>query len=266
MPELVETRIVDIHTVDGLVLKADYGEVKSSETGVILAHGITTNRGRESVLVAAESVLNQSGFSTLRFDFRGHGDRQNDSEREVKISGTLLDLSANVVFMQDNGIKKIGLVGASFGGAIAALYAADNPDFIQALFLENPVLDFRPVFLEPKTAWGQEFFGNIEERTRENGFLEVGIGRFRLGRELFDEMHLYSPTEALVRYPHEIMVVHGDQDTRVDLGDMMGSYKRLPNPHKRLEILTGAEHGFHTEPYKGMVVAMMVDFFNNNLR
>lgn len=265
MIEIVGTRVVEIHTPDDLVLKADYGEVKSSETGVILAHGITTNRGRESMLVAAEPALNQSGFSTLRFDFRGHGERQANSETEVRISGTLLDLAANVAFMHDNGIKKIGLVGASFGAAIVALYAADNPYLIQALFLGNPVLDFKPVYLEPRTSWGKEFFGNIEERTREYGFLEVGIGGFRLGRELFDEMQRYNPVEALVGYPYEIMVVHGDQDTRVDVGDVMESFERLPNPHKKLKILTGAEHGFHIEPYKGMVVATMVDFFKRNL-
>lgn len=265
MPDLVETRIVSIHTSDGLTLKADYGEVESSKTGVILVHGLTTNRGRESVLVAAEPRLKKSGFSTLRFDFRGHGDRQTASATEVRISGSLLDLAANVAFMRNNGIERIGLVGASFGAAIAALYAADKHDLIRALFLENPVLNFRPVYLEPTTAWGKEFFGDIEERTREYGFLEVGTGKFRLGEALFDEMQRFDPAESLIRYPHEIMVVHGDRDTRVDVRDVMESFERLPNPHKRLEILTGAEHGFHVEPYRGQVVAMIVDFFNNNL-
>ncbi|MBI2085895.1 alpha/beta fold hydrolase [Candidatus Daviesbacteria bacterium] len=265
MSEFVKTNVVDIHTTDGLVLKGDFGKVNGSRAGIILAHGITTNRGRESVLVSAEQVLNQARFSTLRFDFRGHGARQANSETEVRINGMLIDLSATVDFMSREGIKKLGLVGASLGGAIAALYSADNPDLIQALFLENPVLDFKPVYIDPRTAWGQEFFGNIEERTRETGFLEVGSGKFRLGKELFEQMQLYNPADALVRYPNEIMVVHGDQDRRIDLKDVVEPFERLPNPRKRLEILTGAEHGFHNEPYRGIVVAMMVDFFNENL-
>lgn len=74
-------------------------------------------------------------------------------------------------------------------------------------------------------------------------------------------MKRYNPAEALFRYPHDIMVVHGDQDTRIDLIDVLEAFNRLPNPHKKLEILTGAEHGFHNEPFRGTVVNMIRDFF-----
>ncbi|MDD5147295.1 MAG: alpha/beta fold hydrolase [Candidatus Daviesbacteria bacterium] len=264
--DAIETRVVDIPTQDGLILNADFGQVTNNQRGIILAHGITTNRSRESVLVAAEPILNSAGFSTLRFDFRGHGLRQLNSEQEVTIPGTMADIDTMVKFFQEQGIKRIGLAGASFGGAISVLYAADHPQQIQALFLENPVLDFDPVYLHPKTPWGKEFFGNIEERVQDRGYLEVGAGRFRLGQILFEEMQQYRPFDALAEYPHEIMVVQGDLDDKIDYRDVVEQFKRLPNPRKRLEMLAGGSHGFHNEPFKGVVVNMIRDFFIQNLR
>lgn len=261
----VETSVVDILTSDGLILNADFGQVGNSRRGIILAHGITTNRARESALVAAEPILNTAGFSTLRFDFRGHGRRQPNSEAEVRISGMMLDIDAMVSFFQKQDVQIIGLAGASFGATISALYAANHSQKIQALFLENPVLDFDPVFLHPKTPWGREFFGDIEERVKDTGHLEVGGGRFRLGHQLFEEMQQYKPDVALTEYPHEIKVVQGDEDDKIDYTDVVEQFTKLPNPRKQLEILSGARHGFHDEPYRSTIVGMITDFFIQTL-
>jgi len=61
---------VKITTEDRFILDGIFNEVKGSDKGVILAHGMTVDKDDEGIFVKAESKLNELGFSTLRFDFQ----------------------------------------------------------------------------------------------------------------------------------------------------------------------------------------------------
>lgn len=254
-----------IKTIDGFILDAAFNGVPGSSKGVVFAHGMTVDKDDEGIFVRAETILNEMGFSTLRFDFRAHGKSSGNSITDFTISGELRDLETVISFMKKQRIRWIGLAGASFGGGIAALYASKNPKDIQVLFLANPAIDFEKGFLNPTARWAMKEFANVYSRIRHKGFIEVASRKFKVGKKLFDEMKLYNPCEALQKYSGRLLIVHGDKDSKVDYQDVVECYEKLNNPHKSSEIIKGSEHGFHNEPYETLVVEKIVNFFSSNL-
>lgn len=252
---------IKITTADGFVLDGVFTEIENSSQGIIFAHGMIVDKDDEGIFVRAESKLNEGGFSTLRFDFRGHGESEGDSAKDVTISGEIKDLEAAVSFMKERGIKKLGLGGASFGGGIAALFAGKNPDVVQSLFLANPLLDYEKDVFDPTTSWAKEFYANVFERIDRDGFIEMGSRKFRVGRSLFEEMREFNPCNVLKSYKGRIFIVHGDQDDKVAYQNVAACFERLTAEDKHFELLKEAHHGFRTEPYETQVVEMVVSFF-----
>lgn len=254
---------ISLTTPDGFLLSTIYTPVKSKKA-LIFAHGMTVDKDDEGIFVRGEAELNALDFATLRFDFRSHGESTGASAQDFTISGELQDLETVVEYLKQQGYTWIGLAGASFGGGVSALYAGANSEKIQALFLANPVLNYRKCFLEPKTSWAKKYFKNAIERAGHNGYIKVGSRQFKVGLQLLKEMSLYFPYQVLEHYPHPLIVVHGTEDSKVSYQDTYDAYQQLPNSNKHFEKIVGSEHGFHDEPFETNVVAILVNFFTNS--
>lgn len=254
-----------IKTSDGFALDGEFTKVKNSTKGIIFLHGMTVAKDDEGIFVGAEPKLNKLGFSTLRFDFRAHGKSSGNSISDFTISGEIEDLKTVVAFVQRHGIKQIGFAAASFGGSIASFYIKENPSIVKALFLANPVLNYEKGFLHPRTLWAMKYFANLYSKLNRRGFIEVGSRRFNIGQPLFDEMKIYNPCQALKAYEEPLMVVHGDKDNKVDYRQTAECFNNLPNSQKEFKLISGANHGFHTEPYCSEVTDILVKFFEEKM-
>lgn len=252
--------VMKLKTPDGFTLDAEYKKVGKDKC-VIYAHGMTVDKDDEGIFVRSETFLNEKGYSTIRFDFRAHGKSSGDSVKDVTISGELKDLDTVFSFIKEKGYSWIGLAGASFGGGISALYAGEHPQSIQKLFLANPVLDYEKCFLNPTTPWAKDYFKNSIERYVQNGFIEIGSRKFKVGKGLFEQMTNYFPCTSLKKYNNPLLIVHGDQDSKVSHQDVKDCFSKIKNPHKQLVIIKGSEHGFHEEPYETEVTEMIFKFF-----
>jgi pimeloyl-ACP methyl ester carboxylesterase len=83
-----------------------------------------------------------AGFPVLRFHSQGYGDSELPMEH-VRLESHIGDAVEASAFLSDNeGVAQIGLIGARFGGAIAAL-AADRLD-AAAVALLAPVIEGKP--------------------------------------------------------------------------------------------------------------------------
>jgi esterase/lipase len=253
-----------IRTEDNFTLDAEFNNVNSHK-GIIFAHGMTVDRDDEGIFVRAESKLNKIGFSTMRFDFRAHGKSQGDSVKDFTISGEIKDLNAVVNYFNNQGVRNIGLAGASFGGSISALYASKYPKKLAALFLANPCLNYEKCFIKPTTIWAKKYFKNVLKRINEDGSVKIGSQKFQLGHQLFDEMKHYNPCRELNKFKNPLFIVHGDKDSKVNFNDVVNCFKSLSKGDKELRILHGAEHGFHNEPFETQVEKMIVNFFKDKL-
>lgn len=71
-------------------------------------------------------TLTQAGFRVLAFDFRGFGDSDRpQSTRDFLAYGR--DVRAAVTKLRDEGVKKVFVIGGSFGGVAAVTYAPGLP-------------------------------------------------------------------------------------------------------------------------------------------
>lgn len=251
-----------VTTPDQFELDVVYHKIKNFKRIVVFAHGMTVNKDDEGIFVRADAELQKRGFSTLRFDFRAHGNSSGNSVTDFTITNELVDLQSMINFVRDEGYEWIGLAGASFGGGIAALYAGEHPQIIQKLLLANPVLDYEKCFLRLTTPWSKVDFNNVFERIDQEGCIKVGSRRFALGRKLFEEMSEYHPCNVLKNFTKPLLIIHGDLDSKVSFQDTYECFQSLPTSQKRFEKIVGSEHGFHTEPFETQVTNMVVEFFS----
>ena len=253
-----------IKTKDNFELTISYHKTDKAKGVIIFAHGITVDKDNEGIFVRVDKKLQTVGFSTLRFDFRGHGQSQGQSEKDVTIANELCDLGAIIDFVRKDKYMFIGLAGASFGGSIAALFAGQHPSLIQKLFLANPVLDYEKGFLKPTTPWAKKSFEDVFDRIDREGFIAIGSRKFKVGRKLFEEMSIYHPYETLKAYTNPLFIVHGDKDNKVAFQDTYKCFQNLPNKQKHFEKIEGSEHGFHEKPFETQVTKMIVNFFTKD--
>jgi len=112
----------------------------SRPTGFVFCHSFGIEQvhlGRLEVMVAR--ALARAGFPVLRYHGQGYGESEGDVP-EITLSSHLADAADAVSLMRERGgVEKVGLVGARFGGTVAAL-VADRSE-VDQLVLWDPVVD-----------------------------------------------------------------------------------------------------------------------------
>lgn len=140
---------VTIRTDDGVTLAATWYE-PSPRPGpaVILVHMLHRSR-RDWDAVA--SRLASEGVGALAIDLRGHGESQGWAFAEPQgYAAMVRDVAAARRYLAtrpDVIQSRVGIAGASLGGNLAALAAADDPT-LKSLALLSPSLDYRGVRIE----------------------------------------------------------------------------------------------------------------------
>lgn len=89
-----------------------------SDSALIICHGFTDNKDSPLVKLLAGRLKNM--FRVLRFDFSGNGESEGNFA-DCSYSKQVGDISAAIRFIEDEGCRKIGLVGHSMGGASCIL-------------------------------------------------------------------------------------------------------------------------------------------------
>ncbi|OGG02686.1 hypothetical protein A2W14_05145 [Candidatus Gottesmanbacteria bacterium RBG_16_37_8] len=190
------------------------------------------------------------GYGVFRFDFRGHGESGGRSV-EMTIEGELADLEAAVREVKRKGFKKIGLLGASFGGGTATIFAALKRKELQFLCLWYPVLNYDHTFINPYLPWLKNQMARMRRDLEEKGWTTIpNDGKpFRIGKKLFDEMNWYFPYKELAKIRLPVVIIHGDNDSYVPYKDSLEYIKNKPGEAKLITI-KGADHGFGGENEK----------------
>lgn len=172
-----------LRTPDGFELDAEFLK-GAKDIGIVFMHGLRWYKEGEEPFVEASKILNKQGFSTLLFDFRGHGKSSGDSAKDFTITSQLTDIDTAVAFLQAQGVSIIYLAGASFGAGATVLYAAKHPE-ITKLVLSNPALDYNRTITK--------HFAPQLHLLETQGYIESGSRKFKLGKTLFDELREFSP-------------------------------------------------------------------------
>ncbi len=219
---------------------------KPTNKAIILVHGLTVTKDEGGKFVELSSLLTESEYAVFRFDFRGHGESEGRQE-EMTIKGELIDLKTTIDYVEKEGYKDIGLVGASFGGGVSILYFAQNQKNIKALVLLNPCLNYDHDFINPYLPWLKNKKDQIKKDLKEKGFTEIGSLKYRMGKAVFEEMKNLFPYKEMKKITIPTMIIHGNADMHIPYEDSKNYFHNLAGP-KEFVTIEGAEHGLHDDP------------------
>src|SRR5437762_4956864 len=115
-----------VHIPDGVAA----GERRAA---FLVLHGFGSNKNSQNVLRPGK-VLNELGYVTLRFDMRGCGDSEGEFGRVICLEQVEDTRSALTFLVQHPAVdpERIGLIGSSFGGAVA-VYAGGTDERVAAV-------------------------------------------------------------------------------------------------------------------------------------
>ena len=112
------------------------GEEAGEGTPVVLLHGLTATR---RYVVMGSRALERSGHRVVTYDARGHGASTGAEDPDAYDYDDLVeDLRA---VMDDRGIDRAVLVGASMGAHTAVRMALDHPERVSGLVIATPAFD-----------------------------------------------------------------------------------------------------------------------------
>ena len=134
------------------------------------------------------ATLERAGMRVVVFDYRGTGDSPVQRGRPPFAYGR--DLAAAVAQLRNDGAKKVAIVGASFGGAVAMTYAT-GVDTVVSLSGETALPQYH---LDPLDAVSHLHIPLLIVGSRDDTYLTVADARKLL-------RHATSSDKRLVLYP-----------------------------------------------------------------
>ena len=110
---------------------------------VVFIHGFSANRLEVgSSFVHMSRLLESSGIASVRFDLSGHGE-SDGAFFDITITGEIAEARSVVQTVRTLDFadpSRVGLLGMSMGGVVAAIVAAEEPG-IRAVCLWSPAAD-----------------------------------------------------------------------------------------------------------------------------
>ena len=234
---------VQIPSKSGSILSGWYIAGNSDKPGVLLMHGVRSDR---TEMAKRAKFLHEEGYSVLLFDFQAHGESKGDSITFGYLES--LDAAAALHFLKQKVANRpVGIIGVSLGGASALL--GDASKTCQALVTESvyPTLDqavadrLRMVL----GSWG--------------GYL-TPLLTYQLKPRLGFSSSALRPIDHLSQLTCPVFIISGDKDRRTTPEETKAMFTAAHAP-KELWIVKGAGHvdfsKFTPEVYREKVLQFL---------
>jgi len=218
-----------------------------TERIVVMAHGFCNDKSSQGRFDRIADALHREGLSVLRFDFAGCGESDDDT---IAIGKEVEDLRAALQFARAAGYRRIALFGNSLGGTVCLRCAA--PD-VATMVLTGAGVGRTEV--DPEFDWDAYYSQEQMRDISEKGYLRDRVeGGWRaevlVDRQMLLEYNAPDQADVLARVTCPVLLIHGDHpDDEEELMLLERSQrgpKHLP-PGSRVEVIAGAQHGFHDE-------------------
>ena len=222
----------------------------------VLCHGLM--QSRNSMRRYAQE-LSGRGFAAYVFDFNGGGSHGTSDGRttDMSVLTEVRDLKAVIAHAKgDRDIwpDRLILMGASQGGLVAALAAAELQEKVKGLIL------FYPAFCIPDyVREGDIRFGRFDP---EHLPKTLNCGAMKLGRIYMSDLMNMNAMEEISKYHGPALLVHGEADELVDYSYSKRAFtvyqKDSTQPRTDLELflIPGAGHDFRDEAESLAIRAM----------
>lgn len=218
------------------------------------------NQDKSSLLGVARGFWD-NGFSVMLFDFRSHTEDvvpQSIGYLERRDARAALDwLTKN---KPDDA--RIGLVGASMGGAVALTIAAENPPEVVAVSTDCAFTCLKDVIGQKLDRMFPflKFFDPGSQISLRALFLEsiCLVNRLWYGYDIA----AVGPGKMLENIQVPLMVVHSEKDSTVPLQHGIQIYNGVSSQKKRLLVVKNAEHIGSYYMNQKEYISRQVDFLN----
>ena len=220
---------------------------------VILCHGFGGSRNNGLFNGIADG-LEAKGIATIRFDFNGHGESEGDFQ-QMTVPNEVVDAHRVYDWVKADGrFGRVGLVGHSQGGVVAAMLAGElgKRALKGGVVLLAPAGVLRDDAIRGTVAGQPPFKGDPLDPPE---YVEVW-GR-RLGRNYITSAFSLPIYETAARYKGRACVVHGTADRVVPYTYGLRFHQQWRG--SQWHLLDRFDHGFGPRPEEA--VRITVEFF-----
>jgi uncharacterized protein len=220
--------------------------------GVVFFHGFTGDRMESHWLfVKCSRALARAGLASLRFDFSGSGESEGDFA-EADLESEMADAEDAVGFFRRQGCAdphRIGLLGLSLGGAVAALVAPR----VQAKAL---MMLAAPSRLPHLRALAETFSTPLPGA---NGFREYA--GHRVSMRFLEAADRIDPTAGVAAFTGPTLIVHPERDEYLPLNHPEEYLRASAGVVREKVIIAGADHTFTSVAWECEVIDRTVTWF-----
>jgi len=212
--------IIEGERINGVLTRPESSECPVPV--IVLLHGFLGHMNdllvydsEESLYEMTARLFAEKGLASLRFDFRGSG-TSNGEWKDTTFTKQISDAISSIDFLssvEDVDSRRIGVIGLSQGGLVAACLAARDSR-VKSVALWSAVAI--PVHTY-SALLGKD---SVDRAINADPFEEItaGIswgGTTVLRKEFFDELFLINPVAEIVSYDGPLLVVSGSKDDLV---------------------------------------------------
>jgi dipeptidyl aminopeptidase/acylaminoacyl peptidase len=223
---------------------------------VVMFHGFTGNRMEAHwIFVKCSRALAQVGIASLRFDFYGSGESDGHF-RQVTLRGEIADGRAAVEFLRrQKGIdpERVGLLGLSLGGAVAAALAASVEARVGVLWSALAHTARLRELIEAAAKPIPNQPGAVEFETHE------------ISPRFLDDVLKVEPLRHLKRFQGPTLIIHPEKDEYLTVAHARAFFRASGAAAKELVIVSGADHVFKSVLWEREVIARTVQWFGRYL-
>ncbi len=232
-----------------------YGNLAVPSPGapcILMSHGFEASKDGTKWSYLAPR-LNQRGYATFRFTYRGCGREPEESDglfEDTTLTGRIQDYRAALDYLEGVPVDKgrMGVIGSSFGGEV--IIAARDPRAQALVCVATPS--------HPSTPTEEQL-----QAVRRSGFFQTPSGK-RLGMSYFEDARRYDLCQAIEEIDRPVLVVHGSLDDDVPLDDAYELYERAREP-KRLEVIDGGDHSLRRPEDMRRILQLCLEWFGQYL-
>ena len=256
----------NIHAAGNISLFTAKNSVLHPKGIVLILHGLAEHLGRYDHVV---SSLNDAGYSTCRYDHRGHG--RSGGERGYLEDFNLLiedaDRMVDAIRVENPGVP-LFMLGHSMGGFVTAGYGIRHPEKVQGQIFSGAALCVLPItYRLRKVAYTPssrvmipKIVGRLLCRNKAvvHAYAKDPLVLRKISWKLLEEVFLTGAgwlMENMAGHTAPCLILHGGDDVIVTPAASHFMYDHTLAKDKTIKIYTGLFHEILNESQQDTVLA-----------
>lgn len=254
--------------------------VENSKGTILINHGFAEHLGRYDYVA---SELNKAGYSTYRYDVRGHGRTTGDKGYIESYKDFIDDLDRLVEFIKiDNKPDRLYTLGHSMGGLITAMYGLNYPNKLDGQIFSGPAIGSLPAVRGIKKPL-LKILSSLLPKFKIKNVVEDQICSDPAVVKAYkeDDLVLKEATAKFYRefsitgveyflenmgnYSYPVLICHGEKDIIVPNELSKEFYEEMKSKDKSIIIYENLYHEILNEKERDTILKDMVNWLDERL-